>query len=207
MCESGQAAGTPARTRGGCAGQSAPLHGPKTAKRLSSGRKPVAICRVWRSSTSRVKRIRGLCGGTCCNFACRPALPRAQAARRRTCPMRFFPAPTRERPALKADFIAICRVWRSSASRAKRIPQVVRRDWLQFRMQTCLASGTGCAAGLAPCAYFSLRLGNGPHLKRIFAARRVLHPSQTAQNICAKCAAAGPACNTPSPTSFQAAHA
>ena len=82
-------------------------------------------------------------GGTCCNFACRPALPQAQIARRL----------------------------------------------------------------LAPCAYFSLRLGNGPHLKRIFAARRVLHPSQTAQNICAKCAAAGPACNIPSPTSFQAAHA
>ncbi len=48
-------------------------------------------------------------------------------ARRRTCPMRFFPAPTRERPALKADFIAICRVWRSSANKAKRIPRVARR--------------------------------------------------------------------------------
>ena len=99
--QSGLTAGMPARTRGGCAGQSAPLHGPKTAKRLSSGRKPVAVRRVWRSSASRAKRIRGLRGGTCCNFACKPALPQAQVARRRTCPHALLSRSPCKQPRLK----------------------------------------------------------------------------------------------------------
>ena len=43
-------------------------------------------------------------GGTCCNFACRPALPQAQIARRRSCPMRLFLAPPWEWSALEANF-------------------------------------------------------------------------------------------------------
>lgn len=141
--QSGLTAGMPARTRGGCAGQSAPLHGPKTAKRLSSGRKPVAVRRVWRSSASRVKRIRGLCGGEPAPRVSSP-LPPANGPhlKRILSPYVAFGDPPQAEPNVSAG----CAAGFAAVSHAS--PPCLRHR---------LRDGV-----LAPCASFSLPLQTAP---------------------------------------------